>query len=287
MPFAIFASFFFYSPPAAGSYTAPLGPSYGPLMRRHPRRHPGPGRLRSAILGPLPFVSGPDFARLCVLFFCIVAVFFPCIPPVLGYIVAFSGILDPKTTLYRAFVMGDKPDKICWIEGCPASWFDDALEPAALSVNISGIQKGSSWDPEFGKPPDGDYLFKWVDCGRFVNTDIRDTGELYINLSELRLELYWYMGVVAYFRSAGVYDEIITFTDPEDPDIYPFYGGEASVDPYATICQLPESWDGADLIEVPKMAPYFAEELPTTLADRKNRYACHRDGTNIKIWFNQ
>lgn len=47
---------------------------------------------------------------------------------------------------------------------------------------------------------------------------------------------------------------------------------------------LPPSWDSADLIGVPEQSPYYAEEFASNNYDRFQRFACHRDGTNIKIY---
>lgn len=179
--------------------------------------------------------------------------------------------------------MGDRPDPIVFPNECPGSIWAGGMAPPFIKVFFSGILKGSSWHYSYGDPPSGFFYPEFITCGLwYAPFGIKDIwvllvdGNLTVVVNDDPRPQNFASKVPIEDPATG--DSLLT--DPSGA----FYGGQSITTLYSSGHMLPRSWDGGLLMGAPAVNPYKAEELTTTLAARKTRIACHRDGTNIKIY---
>lgn len=190
--------------------------------------------------------------------------------------------------------MGDRPEIVSgmaynWVENSP---WPEGLAPSWLWLYVQPMTRkpaAESWLPAY---IGGWYKIWWLGEGGFV----------------CQIEPYMYVNVTVYPTDWPGVNRVELKMEDETNRIYIFGGSpelhyftleftrfEATVRYDCTSLTLfpqgndvvtPGSWFAADLVGVPKNAPYFAEALPCKIADMKVRYACHRDGTNVKVYVN-
>lgn len=180
--------------------------------------------------------------------------------------------------------MGDRPIEIPKDNYCPLGPYTNGMEPDYVGLTLTGIKTGDEWIPGQLPPPNGTYKLRWVRCGKWETQAGGWNFSIEIFPWQVRILVQpLEIGRDGFYQDTQMADVIIcdNYWDSRE---YAYWGGQAKASMYLTSGALPASWDGADLIGVPKQSPYFAEELPTDIASRKLRYACHRDKTNVKLF---
>lgn len=179
--------------------------------------------------------------------------------------------------------MGDKPINQPNKNNCPMSPYPNGMEPSHIIVTFSGIQKKVE-DPELPPPPAGRYVVPWSECGLFYK-DYGNGNVISVLIQNELVTLQADSGyILASFWNEAEFAGTITMQNYWQSLPEHYYGGQAILEMNLYTSGLPASWDAADLIGVPKIEKYFAEELPTDIASRKLRYASHKDKTNIKVF---
>lgn len=178
--------------------------------------------------------------------------------------------------------MGDEPIKIPNDRTCPTAPWPNGVLPGYIIAAVSGIQKGSGWLPQDGEPQNGVWEVPFLNCTRFLLTD----GTYTTALQWFPTAFFFTIRTVGY---ASQFSGVSSFVDPAyisstlvSPTLA-FYGGVATLYLAFDGAQVPYSWTPADLIPVPFLSPYLAEELPATQYSRFVRYVNNFNGTNIKM----
>lgn len=182
--------------------------------------------------------------------------------------------------------MGDNPiPKDNGIHACPIVFWPDGLEPDIIVLTVTDILKGNAWSGVYPEPPNGVFPLAWSSCGHWVFWDSYFVYALQISALAFTFRIYGTVPQInSFYWSGSAQENMSGDSFVNDGNGY-YYGGSFAGS--LSRLALPRSWDAADLVGVPKVAGYKAEELPTSLADRKCRYANHFDGTNIKVYFNE
>lgn len=179
--------------------------------------------------------------------------------------------------------MGDKPNPVPNPNTCFDPWWAGGMQPTQIKVVVSEclyLQPGTEWP---AVSPNGVWFLDFVTCGSYRL--ISDTWRFDVDFSWFDNEIYLRIS----FDPLGIFWRFQGNRDPLTgslTSVYNTYWSDGSflLDAYQSGGGLPASWDGGLLMGAPAVDPYKAEELPTTLTARKTRIACHRDGTNIKIY---
>jgi hypothetical protein len=182
--------------------------------------------------------------------------------------------------------MGDKYKPVPYPNECPLSPYPNGLEPDSLDVTFSGLEKADAAPPGTIDPPNGTFTADWVSCGLWSGVAGDCNFIVTLSATEQMVQCETFDAIECFYGTAAA-ENTAAIANTRSNVFFYKTTGTAFVDWGFDGGVYPDSWDGAALLNIPTSEGYFAEELPTELADRKNRYAAHHDGTNIKIYINQ
>lgn len=179
--------------------------------------------------------------------------------------------------------MGDKPDPVENPHSCPLLPYANGKAPDSITVVISGVSKGVDWDSSFPEPFNGSFLCTFNACGSysFTNSELIIVAAIGDVITSVGVRTVPY---TSQFGAGNPTTEPWS-ADNAAPSQNIYSGGSASIEDMGLSGYMPPpSWDAANLFGVPRTPGYFAEEFPSTKANRYMRYAAHADGTNLKVW---
>lgn len=179
--------------------------------------------------------------------------------------------------------MGVKPTPIQNEMTCTPSPWTGGYVPASLLVGIEGMEKIIPGDPTCPEPPNGIWQLDFVNCHFWYLFANPWSLQLTVENGLIKFRADWGYLYVGFYAEIPIEDPYRMSNANPYPTKHKNIGsayGYLWLDGF----HLPPEWDAAPLFGVPEIEGYFAEEFPSTKAERYMRYAAHRDGTNIKIW---
>ena len=186
----------------------------------------------------------------------------------------------------KGFIVGIPPDPVPFTNACPLGPWKDGLEPDYITLTLSGFETGTLWTAGEDPPPNGTYNIPFYACGGYSLTVgnfyfLVIVGGSYISI------MIEYKGLYPAFNMSGPLEDPSVIENNHDGTNRMYGNGQVESVLYLDGIQLPVEWQPGLLVGVPPADGYFAEQFDSDIADKRTRYSCHHDGTNVKVYTNE
>lgn len=171
--------------------------------------------------------------------------------------------------------MGDRPEPIPNEHNCGNDFWLDGMQPDFIVCTLTGWGKGIDWHYMEPPLPNGRYELQWIECGLWIFDDgaIQIVGTLYQGD---------FMTGILDRIGGGQWLSVLDLADPHYPD-FTFIGqfltwtiGTSVLELYSIGFSRLASWDGAELLGIPKNLDYFAEDQGPGTVPKVQRYSSHK-----------